>query len=1252
MLNRLMNPVPMSGNAISRFRWVVVAVAAALLIVPLAVRSQSELAVAPSDLAATIGDSTVTLSWTNPNDSSINKYQISTDGGSSFINIQCGNSMATGYTVMGLTNGTTYTFRVRAYDDSGPGASNTVTATPLFDAPTTLEAWPGDGYVALRWDELDDSRISGYEVSSDGGTNYSWVEDRGHESLTIGYSVLDLNNGTNYTIAVRAVYGAAATLNATPLIEALSRLGATPGYGRVTLSWRDPKDSDIIKYQFSSDGGNSYTSVLSNSNDLISYTENDLDFIKYTITNLTNDTLYNFVLRTANTADTVIGKESSVSATPLFTAPSNLTAAPGDGQVTLSWDDPKTTAITGYQVSSDGGANYSVISGSGATTTSHTVDNLTNEMPHTFKVRAYDSNAAGPSSQVIAYSVAGPTAAPNDLKATPADGQAMLTWENPGNAAITGYKVSSDGGANYSVISGSGATTTSHTVDNLTNFTAYWFTVRAVNASGAGAPSEAVRAEPGAVPGNVGSPTATPKHERVELSWVDPTLHTRTGGYKVRYKKTNDADWGEWQGLSNPAGTDNELTIYDLTNSESHDFQLLAYNYIGDGPTSELTATPVSKVPAAPTGLSAAPGDGEVTLTWDDPPAEEGKSILGYKVSFNDFVSYGSADEPSYTYANLTNGTEYSFKVRANNSAGDSLSSEVKKETPLFAAPKGLQASPGGRQVTLTWDDPVIPLNNNITGYALRIDDGEFAAIANSGATTTEHTVTGLDGGTAKRFAVRAVNGVAGTVSATPLFASPADLTALVGDQQITLNWTNPGNTNINGYEVSSDNGTNYTPISLSDDTTNSHNVQNLSNGTEYTFAVRAVNCPANGAPAMVKATPLFPAPTGLTATAGYGEVALGWHNPNNASITGYQVSSDGGTNYRSITGSDAGTTSHTVTGLAGGTSYTFAVRAVYGASATATATPLFATPTAVATEEPTQQPVVNTPTPTAVATEEPTQQPGVNTPTPTTVATEEPTQQPGVNTPTPTAVATEEPTQQPGVNTPTPTTVATEEPTQQPGVNTPTPTTVALSPWPTAVATEEPTQQPVVNTPTPTAVALSPWPTAVATEEPTQQPGVTSPTPTAVALSPWPTAVATEEPTQQPGVTSPTPTAVATEEPTQQPGVTSPTPTAVATVIPLPRIGQVMVTPTEAPVVGPTPLPTATPTPGLTATVVPRGTLEPTARPTATPAGTPVEETPSRITDSPLVPVGIVLFALLIAALAAFILGPWRRRKRDRDGE
>ncbi len=959
MPNRPTNPLPMSRNAISRFRWVLVAVAAALLIVPLAVHAQSEDLAAPSNLTATIGDEQLILDWTDPGNSNITKYQISTDGGSNFINVECGNSMATRYTATGLTNGTSYTFQVRAYDESGPGASATVTATPLLRAPTELVAWPGDGYVQLRWKESTDSRITGYEVNHEG--TYYRVTDQGHESETFGYSIYkladgqtDLTNGTNYTIKVRAVNGKAATLNATPVIPAMS-IRATPGYGWVTLSWRDRGDSRIKRYQFSSDDGANYTSVAST--DLVSYKVNNLDFLKYKFTSLTNGTSYTFKVRAADADDTVIGAVSPpdteqydpLTATPLFLAPSNLTAAPGASQVTLSWDDPETTEISKYQLKIGSGA-FTDIPNSGAIT-EHTVTGLTYSTYYTFELRAYDSSAAGPSAAVAAYPVAGPTVPPppDNLQATPADSQVTLTWDDPGDNSITRYEVSSDGGASYSVISGSGASTTSHTVTGLANLTGsgYTFAVRAVNASGAGAPSKAW-AEPGVVPGDVVDLPATvpAKHERVELSWNDPTTHDRTDGYKVRYKKTTDNAWGEWKLLDNPGGTPdplNELTIYNLENNVSYDFEVLAYNYIGDGPTSSRTATPVPEVPTAPTNVITTPGDGEVTLTWDDPPADEKSSTDGYKVSFNGFKTNRSTDKPSYTYASLTNGTTYSFEVRANNSAGDSLSSEVKEATPLFAAPKGLQASPGGRQVKLTWDDPG---DSSISGYEVSSNDGaDYTPISGSDVDTTEHTVTGLTGGTEQTFAVRAVNGAATMVDATPLFALPADLSALVGDQQITLNWTAPGNPNISGYEVSSDDGTNYTPISDSDDTTNSHLVQNLTNGTEYSFAVRAVNCPANGVAAMVSETPLFDAPTGLTATAGNEQMTLTWDDPGNSSITGYEASSDGGGNYTAISGSDKDTNSHIVQNLSNGTSYTFAVRAENGAAAMVDATPLFAAP-------------------------------------------------------------------------------------------------------------------------------------------------------------------------------------------------------------------------------------------------------------------------------------------------------------------
>lgn len=87
-------------------------------------------------------------------------------------------------------------------------------------------------------------------------------------------------------------------------------------------------------------------------------------------------------------------------------APINLTATPGDTKIMLSWTTPSDggAAIRSYeyQKSTDGGQSWSLdwtlIPNSEASTTSHTVKNLSNGTEYTFKVRARNSVGAGKAS--------------------------------------------------------------------------------------------------------------------------------------------------------------------------------------------------------------------------------------------------------------------------------------------------------------------------------------------------------------------------------------------------------------------------------------------------------------------------------------------------------------------------------------------------------------------------------------------------------------------------------------------------------------------------------------------------------------------------------------------------------------------------------------------------------------------------------------------------------------------------------------
>ena len=196
--------------------------------------------------------------------------------------------------------------------------------------------------------------------------------------------------------------------------------------------------------------------------------------------------------------------------------PTGLTASPGDGSVTLSWDNPGDSSITSYEYQVNhnntstgnlsGWGPRTTISGSGPDTTSHTFKGLANGKEYRFKLRA--ANALGASDPAPWaepwYVVAMPRAAPaptppetpTGLTATPGDGSVTLSWNNPGDSSIRRYEYQVNhnntstgnlsGWGDWTAIPGSGAGATSHTFTGLPNGREYRYHLRAVNAAGAG----------------------------------------------------------------------------------------------------------------------------------------------------------------------------------------------------------------------------------------------------------------------------------------------------------------------------------------------------------------------------------------------------------------------------------------------------------------------------------------------------------------------------------------------------------------------------------------------------------------------------------------------------------------------------------------------------------------------------------------------------------------------------------------------
>ncbi|MDE2803409.1 MAG: fibronectin type III domain-containing protein, partial [Chloroflexota bacterium] len=665
-----------------------------------------------------------------------------------------------------------------------------------------------------------------------------------------------------------------------------------------------------------------------------------------------------------------------LSATPAAARPAKpagLTPAAGNTEITLSWDDPEDSSITGYQLNryADGAwGTWADITGSDASTTSHTVTSLTNGIAHTYAIRAVNAEGNGPPSDAVSTTPTLIPIRPAGLAAAPGNAEITLSWDNPFNPSISKYQINqqTDGawGA-WADITGSSASTTSHTVASLANGTTYTFAVRAVNTHGNSPPAGPVSTAPVAPPAKPTGLAANAGNGQVTLSWADPGNATITG---YQFNRQSDGTWAGWADVPGSSATTTSHAVTSLANGTTYTFVVRAVNAGGNSPESDsVTATPLT-APARPTGLKAAPGNAQVTLSWEDPG---NSSITGYQLNRQTDGAWGAwadiagsdASTTSHTVSSLTNGTAHTFAIRAVNPAGNSPPAGPVSATPVAppAKPAGFSATAGNTQITLSWNDPA---NASITRYQVnRQTDGAWGTwtdISGSGATTTSHTVRSLANGTSYTFAVRAVNAggnspPSDSASATPVAmkpAKPTGLAAKVGNAQITLSWDASDDSSISKYQYNQQVGgtwAGWADVTGSGWTTTSHTVTGLSNGVRHTFAIRAVNSSGNSPESdSVSATPTYPpgAPTGFSASAGNEQVSLSWDDPFDGTITGYQYQQREGQGsfgeWMDVPGSSSSTTSHTVTSLTNGIVYTFSLRALnasgFSNAVTATATP------------------------------------------------------------------------------------------------------------------------------------------------------------------------------------------------------------------------------------------------------------------------------------------------------------------------
>lgn len=209
---------------------------------------------APTEFKATVGDGEVLLSWKAANSEDVQSYSITWTPGNGSASVA---SNVTTYTATGLTNGTAYSFKIKAVYSYGESEVASVQVTPeaeavVYNPVTDFQAVASYKSVVLSWtapEAAAKTTLTGYSIQVSGVDEPITIDDP--EAVT--YTVSELTNGQDYTFTIVAVYegGESISQEATAQpIDLISEFAADAAYNEYnaetsTYSLYYVKDVDL-----------------------------------------------------------------------------------------------------------------------------------------------------------------------------------------------------------------------------------------------------------------------------------------------------------------------------------------------------------------------------------------------------------------------------------------------------------------------------------------------------------------------------------------------------------------------------------------------------------------------------------------------------------------------------------------------------------------------------------------------------------------------------------------------------------------------------------------------------------------------------------------------------------------------------------------------------------------------------------------------------------------------------------------------
>ena len=482
----------------------------------------------PTGLSATATHGQVTLTWDDPGDGSITGYvvlrriRVNDVGGEFSVLVPDTGSSAATYTDDTVAASTTYTYRIKAVNGAGtsersrwfhidiPAAPEPET-DPADLAPSSLTAVLTDGQVVLAWDAPveDAGPVTGFEILRVQGSDdpATLAADTGSAATTYTDATATTASAS-YAYRVKAIRDgerSQASNEARVLLKPARPSTLTApvvAHNSVTLSWRDPQDDSITGYvilrrdKAVHEEGTFATVSKDTGSAATTYTDDTAEPNKQ----------YVYRIKAINAAglseiSSWVRAYTPEGPDPADLAPSSLAAELVDGQVALSWAAPAEDAasVTGYEVlRAEGEGEPAVLvadTGNADTTYTDAAPDDPGES-YAYRVRAIRGEEKSADSNEARVQL--PPAAPLYVLKAVSHDFVMLSWPDPQDNSITGYRilradvVDEAQGEFVALNADTGNADTDYVDHTVQPERSYVYRVLAINPGGVGEPSRDV----------------------------------------------------------------------------------------------------------------------------------------------------------------------------------------------------------------------------------------------------------------------------------------------------------------------------------------------------------------------------------------------------------------------------------------------------------------------------------------------------------------------------------------------------------------------------------------------------------------------------------------------------------------------------------------------------------------------------------------------------------------------------------------